>query len=197
MPSISEVPHPGFGYPLCGVSHSKPGKPLSVPNTLGLRPSKLFSSPMIDSPFRINLSAPALSYKTLSDLVSALQRLTPTGKAVPLLLLPRGLVRVGAYCSLGLSDLLGLLLPLTHEVSFSLTSAPSRTSKIRPSRTLPSGTPGMSDQRKAAFPPKGCQPIWPSPPTASATSLRNHLLTDYFFAPRTLNRSPDSKCLSV
>lgn len=127
MPSISEVPHSGFGYPLCGVSHSKPWKPLSVPNAPGLRPSKLSSSPMIDKPFRIYLSAPALSHKTLADLVPTLQRLTPTGKAVPLLLPPRGLVRVGAYCSLGLSDLLGVLLSLTHEISFSLTSSPSRT----------------------------------------------------------------------
>jgi hypothetical protein len=39
----------------------------------------------------------------------------------------------------------------------------------------------MSDQRKAAFSQKGCRPIWPSPPTASATSLENQKLADYFF----------------
>jgi hypothetical protein len=81
---------------------------------------------MIDSTSRFNLSAHALSYKTLSDLVPALQRLTPTGKAVPLLLPPRGLVQAGAYCSLGLYDLLGILHSLIHEVSISLTSSPSR-----------------------------------------------------------------------
>lgn len=126
VPSLPEVPHPGFGYPLCGVSDSTPWKPLSVPNARGLRPTKLSSSPMIDSPSRANLSAPALSYETLSDLVPTLQRLTPTGKAVLLLLPPRGLIRVGAVCSLGLCDLLGVLLSLTHEVSVSLTSSPSR-----------------------------------------------------------------------
>ena len=71
-------------------------------------------------------SAPALSYKTLPGLVPALQRLTPTGKAVLLLSLSGRLIRIGATCSLGLSDLLGPLHSLTHEVSVSLTSSPSR-----------------------------------------------------------------------
>jgi len=126
LPWSSEVPHPGFGYPLCGVSLRKPVKPLSAPNALGLRPSKLCSFPMIEVSSRKPLSAPALPYETLADLVPTLQRLPPTGKAVPLYCSPEGLVRTGAKCSLGLSDLLGSLLSLTHEKSVSLSSSPSR-----------------------------------------------------------------------
>jgi hypothetical protein len=126
VPSLPEVPHSGFGYPLCGVSHSKPRKPLSVPNALGLRPTKPCSFLMIESPSRMTLSVHALSHETLTDLIPALQRLNPTRKAVPLLLPTRGLVWSEAYCSLGLYDLLGSLLSLTHEVSFSLTPSPSR-----------------------------------------------------------------------
>jgi hypothetical protein len=85
LPSFSEVPHTGFGYPLCGVSTSHPRKHLSAPNTHGLRPSKLFSSPAIDQLFRTDLSAPAFSYKTLSGLVSTLQRLAPAEEAVLLI----------------------------------------------------------------------------------------------------------------
>jgi hypothetical protein len=107
-------------------AHSEPRKPLSVPNALRLRPSKPCSFLMIRSPSRMTLSVHALSYKTLSDLIPALQRLTPTRKAVLLLPLPRGLVWAGASCSLGLYDLLGSLRSLTHEASFSLTSSPSR-----------------------------------------------------------------------
>ena len=81
---------------------------------------------MIDTPFRVYLSAPALPYKTLSGLVPTLQRLTPTGKAVPLLPLPEGLVQVGAICSLGLSGLLGSLLSPTQIISIYLMTSPSR-----------------------------------------------------------------------
>jgi hypothetical protein len=56
---------------------------------------------MIEFSFRRTLSARALSYKTLPDLVPALQRLTPTGKAVLLLLLTEGLIRPGASALLG------------------------------------------------------------------------------------------------
>jgi len=81
---------------------------------------------MVKSLSQVTLSAPALPYKTLSDFVPALQRLPPIRKAVPLLPLSGGLVRIGASCSPGLYDLLGSLLSLTHEVSVSLTPSPSR-----------------------------------------------------------------------
>jgi hypothetical protein len=103
LPWSSEVPHPGFGYPLCGVSLRKPEKLLSAPNALRLRPSKLCSFPMIELTFRWALSAPALSYETLADLVPTLQRLPPTGKAVPLYCSSEGLVRTGTNALLGFS----------------------------------------------------------------------------------------------
>jgi hypothetical protein len=89
-------------------------------------PFKAFLLPHDRITLSNNPSALALPYKTLPDLVNTLQRLQPTGKAVPLLLLPRGLIWAGAACSLGLCDLLGSLLSLTHEVSISLTPSPSR-----------------------------------------------------------------------
>jgi hypothetical protein len=81
---------------------------------------------MVKSLSQVTLSAPALPYKTLSDFVPALQRVAPTGKAALLLPLSGGLIRIGATCSPELYDLLGSLLSLTHEVSFSLTPSPSR-----------------------------------------------------------------------
>lgn len=61
----------------------------STSNAHGLRPSELSSFFAIGAGFHRPPSAPALSYKTLPDLVPALQRLTPTKKAVPTSLLPR------------------------------------------------------------------------------------------------------------
>lgn len=171
MPSLPEVPHTGFGYPLCGVSHLQTLETSFSPQRSWASPCKA----LLLSHDRITLSsddssALAFPYKTLPGLVPTLQRLTPMGKAVLLLLLPEGLIRTGAYCSLGLFDLLGPLSSPTHEISVSLIPSPSRTLKMKTSQLPPPGTPGMSDQRKAAFSPKGCRPIWPSPPTASATS---------------------------
>jgi hypothetical protein len=92
-------------------AYPRPWGPVSAPNALGLRPTELSSFPVIEQSFRIILSVPALSYKTLSGLVPALQRLGPTEKAVPTRLLPEGLTRGRAGCSLGPSDLLGFLAP--------------------------------------------------------------------------------------
>jgi hypothetical protein len=52
-----EVPPPGFGYPLGGVSSPDPWKPLSAPNALGLRPSELSSNPVAQnrSPYPVPL----------------------------------------------------------------------------------------------------------------------------------------------
>jgi hypothetical protein len=70
-------------------------------------------------------SAPALPYKTLPGLVPALQRLAHK-KSRAHLLLPRILSQGRTFCSLGLSDLLGFRQALTHAVSLSLTTLPSR-----------------------------------------------------------------------
>jgi hypothetical protein len=64
---------------------------------------------VVNELFRIHFSAPALFYKTLSGLVLALQRVYPTEKAVPLYMLPEGLVRGRASCFPGLYGLSGVL----------------------------------------------------------------------------------------
>jgi hypothetical protein len=53
VPPTRKVPTLGFGYPFVGVSHLDPWKPLSAPNALGLRSSKLFSSSVILPPFPV------------------------------------------------------------------------------------------------------------------------------------------------
>jgi len=74
----------GFGYPLDEmVWLAHPGKPLSAPNAPGLRSSELFSSSVIEKPFRVPLPplhSPAKPY----DLAPVLRRFPPTQKAVPL-----------------------------------------------------------------------------------------------------------------
>ena len=82
MPNTLKVPYSGFGYPLYGVSHFHPWESLSIPNTHGIRPSKLLSFSVVEKSSRIFLSALAFPYKTLSGLVPTLQRLDPTKKAV-------------------------------------------------------------------------------------------------------------------
>jgi hypothetical protein len=99
QPDPPEVPSSGFGYPLDGVSHQNPRKPLSAPNALGLLPSELFSSPGIDKMFPPCLPLLRFSNKPLG-LLPALQRLPPPGKAVLLSAL-EGLVRVGGFALLG------------------------------------------------------------------------------------------------
>jgi hypothetical protein len=70
-------------------AHADPGEPLSVPNTLGIRPSELSSFSVVD----FSLSKKSLrscaflqnpqSYNLQTkNLVPALQRLAPTEKAV-------------------------------------------------------------------------------------------------------------------
>ena len=57
-----------------------PRKPLSAPNTLGLRPSELSSSPVIGRKVSLPLSAPALSYKTFTTLYRRFSGLLPPRK---------------------------------------------------------------------------------------------------------------------
>jgi len=64
LPCQQEVPLGGFGYPFSGFQFPGPGKPFSAPNALGLRPSELFSGPVIGGPFPDPLSARALFHKT-------------------------------------------------------------------------------------------------------------------------------------
>jgi len=53
LPGVWRRPTPGFGYPLDELSWPLyPWKPLSAPHTLGLRPSELSSSSVIQRIFR-------------------------------------------------------------------------------------------------------------------------------------------------
>jgi hypothetical protein len=79
----------GFGYPLAkSYSPSALGWPLSAPNTLGLLPSELFSSPAVERAFQLLLSTLALIKKPLG-FPYALQRLPPAKATVPFLCSPK------------------------------------------------------------------------------------------------------------
>jgi hypothetical protein len=118
----------GFGYPLAkSYSPSALGWPLSAPNTLGLLPSELFSSPAVERAFQLLLSTLALIKKTsrLSLRASA----ASSGQSDrPLPLLPEGLVRVRGSCSPGTFDLSGSLLFLVSPQGISTSGFPSRRS---------------------------------------------------------------------
>jgi hypothetical protein len=57
LPAFSDVPSPGFGYPLDGVSSRNPWKPLSAPNVPGLLSSELFSNPAASKRFPLSISS--------------------------------------------------------------------------------------------------------------------------------------------
>jgi len=109
----------------------------STPNALGLRSSEPYSSRVIGKSFRAILSAPALSGKTLTALPRRSSGLLPPRKPCPFMP-PEGLVRVGASCSLELSDLSGSPSTGAHaEVIFTPTF-PSQSYEVP---TLRFGTP--------------------------------------------------------
>jgi len=64
LPCQREAPLSGFGYPISGYQFPSPGKPFSAPNAHGLRPSELFSNPVIGNRFPNPLSVLALFHKT-------------------------------------------------------------------------------------------------------------------------------------
>jgi len=79
-PLSSEVPSSGFGYPLDGVSPVYPRGSLSTPNAPGVSPSKLSSSPVVES--RSPQIPPLLHFrKKPLGLSRVLQGLPPTEKA--------------------------------------------------------------------------------------------------------------------
>jgi len=92
------------------ASSSKPWKPLSTSNTRGLRPSELWI--LFDDRLPLyETVCPLLHFprKLILSLLPMFQWVDPIKKAVPLMLLPKGLIWVGAVCSLELSDLSGFL----------------------------------------------------------------------------------------
>jgi len=60
-----------------------PREPLSAPDTLGVRPSEPFSSPMIEGKVSFSLFRSCPFPPNLPGLASGLQRLPPIGEAVP------------------------------------------------------------------------------------------------------------------
>jgi hypothetical protein len=74
---------------LSTVSATKTLGEVYVPNARRLRSSELFSFRAVDGAFRLNLSAPAFSYKTRLGLALTLQRFAPARKAAPTVLLPK------------------------------------------------------------------------------------------------------------
>lgn len=89
-PSRPKVPSTGFGYPLDGISSSNLGSVFQPPTLMGftLQSLQLLSSDRVivsDDTLRSRASL-----HNLRGLASAPQRLTPTGKAVPLNCHPEG-----------------------------------------------------------------------------------------------------------
>jgi len=90
----------GFGYPLDEmVWLPHPWGSLSIPNALGLRSSELSSFQVIEKPFQVLLSAPALSGKTRTTLPRRFSGLLPPRKPCPSLP-PECLARVGTVALL-------------------------------------------------------------------------------------------------
>jgi hypothetical protein len=83
LPCDSEVPSSGFGYPLDGLSSPASREPLSALATLGLRPSELCSSSVIEKKVSLLFFRSGLFPPNLPGLMSRLQRLGPTEEAVP------------------------------------------------------------------------------------------------------------------
>ena len=108
LPCSFNVPHAGFGYPLCGLSCLNPWDPLSDPYALGLLPSKLCSFWGIEKTISISSLRSCTFLGNLTGLPPVLQRFLPPQKAVSLIA-PHGLGEVRTSCSLGLMDLSGFL----------------------------------------------------------------------------------------
>lgn len=93
--------------PTWGVSQLlTPWKPLSAPNALRLRPSKLCSFKVVDEKFPNRLSALALGYKTSRPCNRASASSSHFKSRAPFCF-PEGLAQVRTACFLGLSDLSG------------------------------------------------------------------------------------------
>jgi hypothetical protein len=119
-------------------------RPFSVSNTLRLHPSELFSFPVVPLRYRSNVSLPRFPTKPSRTSYRRPSDLAPTRKTVPSSCFPDSLRRGGASCSLGPSDLLGVLLPSTRP----------RMSLSR----LPPLALGSSIPRRTAVPePQGCE----------------------------------------
>lgn len=126
LPCVQRRPTLGFGYPFDELYQLvNPWKPLSAPHALGLFPSELFSSRMIEKEFPLSLCVLALFSKTCSALDRRLNGFLPSSKPYPSVP-PVGLEPVGALASLGSFQPLGLSFHLPDGTSVSLVPFPFR-----------------------------------------------------------------------
>jgi hypothetical protein len=123
--TIPGSPAPRVWLPSRRCQPQKSSEASSSPQHSWASPSRAFLLSHEPVPLSKYPSTLALPYKTLPGLVPALQRLAHK-KSRAHLLLPRILSQGRTQCSLGLSNLLGLLQALTHAVSLYLTTLPSR-----------------------------------------------------------------------
>jgi hypothetical protein len=80
---FSEVPHPGFGYPLCDVSRSNLDGVFQPPTLMGFTLQSFAPSPRSDCSFEHPFRSGAFLRNLTQDLAPALQRLDPSEKAEP------------------------------------------------------------------------------------------------------------------
>lgn len=178
------------------------GNLFQLPTLLGFALQSFLPLPWSTSPFRKSLSALALSHKTSGHTLASPKTLyrrsnglIPQEKLYSLLR-PNGLGWVGAYCSLGLCDLLGLLQTHTHEKSIYLLPCPSRTSKLAPLRKPTPCTSGRSDMRSADSPKSALSNHFPG--SCLHGLFHHHLLQPLgrIGSPRTIFSSQGQKLLT-
>mgnify|MGYP003572361760 CR=1 FL=1 len=176
-----EVPSSGFGYPLDGVSHPNPWKPLSASHAHGLRPSELFSFPVIEKKVSRFLFRSGSFLPNLPGLAPELQRLPPAGKAVPPPASP------GVYPGAGPSALLGLTtsqaLP-SNEPKEKCLSSPLPLSFFLPNgfATARKRNPrGFWLFRLGVSLRRGRRPVWPFSPMVLRSLFGSSPAAGYFF----------------
>jgi hypothetical protein len=123
-----------------------------APNTHGLRSSELFSFLEIKKPFRVFFTLLRFLMKP-HGFISALQRLTPSKKAV-LIVRSGGLIRSGGACSLELSDLSGRPVIRPMKKAFFLFHLPRVLRKANSFKIAPHEPQGTGTEPLGISPPK-------------------------------------------
>jgi hypothetical protein len=135
--------------------------------------------------------APALFMKTSQPSSGAPATFAHLKSRVPVCPL-RFYVRAGPSALLGLMTSQAWLSPLNQVRSFSLLTCPLVLCSVRPCDRREPEPPGLFSQRLGVSLRKGCRPVWPFSPTASATPLKDEYSAGYFFTSKTKDflRSP-------
>jgi hypothetical protein len=106
LPSHPEVPPTGFGYPLGGVSHPNPWKPISSPNALGVHLPELLPLRWSENSFPSSIR-PCTFRTDRPGLRAVLRRFHPTVRAVSLTAHSGRLIRNGTFPLFRVSRLSG------------------------------------------------------------------------------------------